>query len=168
MVTGRGSAREVAPTGLVVGPVAVAACPVQPAARRARPAAAAATARRVVILSMAPPVCRYSAWTLKRRDAAGIGAAPRAGLWPARIFPAAAVPQSGHGPRGAPTGRPGTPGRPGRPRRAWSAGRFRTRRHWAGGARPRRRRDGRRGRAPAGPPPHGDRHRPRPAPRRPR
>src|SRR5215471_1832490 len=113
MVNGLGSAGETAPAGPAVMPAGAAAVPEQPAARRARPAAAAATARRMVLASMVPPVCRNSPRTVRPRDASGIGAAPRAGLWPARIFPAAAVPQSGHGTRGAVRGHPGTPGRAG-------------------------------------------------------
>src|SRR5215472_5535140 len=58
MVNGLGSARDVAPAGLVFVPVVVAAFPEHPAASRARPAAAAAAARRLVIRSMVPPVCR--------------------------------------------------------------------------------------------------------------
>src|SRR5215470_19800701 len=113
MVNGLGSARELAAAGLVFVPAEVAAFPAQPAARTARPAAAAATARRVAVLAMVPPVCRRSPRTVRPRKAGGIGAATRAGLWPARIFPAAAVPQSGHGTRGAVRGHPGTPGRAG-------------------------------------------------------
>src|SRR5215470_13700421 len=112
MVNGSGSAREDALTGLVLEPVAVAAVPAQPAARTARPARPAA-ARQVAVLSMVAPVCRRSPWTVRPRKTAGIGAATRAGLWPARIFPAAAVPQSGHGTRGAVPGHAGTPGRAG-------------------------------------------------------
>src|SRR5215470_463946 len=110
MVNGLGSGREATLTGLAFVPVAVAAVPAQPAARTARPARAAATARRVVVLAMVPPVCRRSPRTVRPRKAGGIGAATRAGLWPARIFPAAAVPQSGHGTRGAVRGHPGTAG----------------------------------------------------------
>src|SRR6266581_7216347 len=120
MVNGLGSGRDAA---LAFVPVAVAAFPEQPATRTARPAAAAATARRVVVFSMVPPVCRRSPWTVRRRKAGGIGAATRAGLWPARIFPAAAVPQSGHGTRGAVRGHPGTPGRAGPLGRSGARGR---------------------------------------------
>src|ERR1700746_1199385 len=115
MVNGLGSGRDAA---LAFVPVAVAAVPEQPATRTARPAAAAATARRAVVPCMVPPVCRRSPWTVRGRKAGGIGAATRAGLWPARIFPAAAVPQSGHGTRGAVRGHSGTPGRAGPPGRS--------------------------------------------------
>src|SRR5260370_27693924 len=87
MGNGPGSARETALAGVGLGPVGVAAFPARPAARRARPAPATAAATRLVILSMVPPVCRRSPWTVRRRDAGGIGAGLRAGMWPARKFP---------------------------------------------------------------------------------
>src|SRR5215469_3863984 len=128
MVNGLGSARELAAAGLVFVPVAVAAVPAQPAARPASQARAAAAARRVVVLAMVPPVCRRSPWTVRLHKAAGIGAATRAGLWPARIFPAVAMPQSGHGTRGAVRDHPRTPGRAG------PLGRSRARGRGTGGA----------------------------------
>src|SRR5690348_18487121 len=69
MVNGLGSAREVALTGVVFVPAAVALFPLQLAARRARPTAAAAAATRVVIVSMVPPRKPKVAMDAKRRRA---------------------------------------------------------------------------------------------------
>src|SRR5258707_14769335 len=81
---GLGSAREEAADELGCVLVAGAALPAQLAARTAIPAAPTATARRRVILSMVPPVCRRSPWTVRPCDAGSIGAALSAALWPAR------------------------------------------------------------------------------------
>src|SRR6266568_2051809 len=100
IVNGLGRAGEPAAAALRCPPAGAAA---QPTARTVTPAVTTATARRPVILSMVPSQCpKGSPLTVRRCDAANIGAALSPGLWPARNAATAAVPQSGNGTPGAP------------------------------------------------------------------
>src|SRR5262245_9608214 len=83
MVNGLGRADEAA-TGLAGPPAGVAACALHPAPRSTIPARTAAAGKRLFMRSTVPPIAegrygRYAALAPCR-----IGAALRAGLWPAR------------------------------------------------------------------------------------